>query len=140
MHLPDVNFWLALAFQSHAHHASAKAWMQSASQQSCSLCRVTQMGFLRLATNRKVFPSFAVPMPEAWRAYDEILSDKRVRFTEEPTGIEVAWRTMTQQKTFSTNIWTDAYLAAFAIAADLEVITFDKGFRQFKGLRHTILS
>lgn len=31
-------------------------------------------------------------------------------------------------------------LAAFAKTSDLEVITFDEGFVQFKGLRHTILS
>ena len=39
MQLPDINFWLALAFQSHEHHASAKAWMQSAADQSCCFCR-----------------------------------------------------------------------------------------------------
>ena len=50
MFLPDVNFWLALTFQSHSHHASANAWMQTAAQHGCCFCRVTQMGFLRLAT------------------------------------------------------------------------------------------
>ena len=32
MHVPDVNFWLALAFQSHEHHVAAKTWMQSAAR------------------------------------------------------------------------------------------------------------
>jgi len=38
------------------------------------------------------------------------------------------------------NFWADAYLAAFAKTANLELITFDKGFAQFAGLRLTILS
>ena len=140
MHLPDINFWLALAFQSHVHHVSAKAWMQSAAPQSCCFCRVTQMGFLRLSTNRKVFPLDALPMNEAWGVYDEMLTDHRVVFAEEPEDVEIAWRTVTQLTTFSTNAWSDAYLAAFAQAADFEIVTFDRGFAQYKSLRHTILS
>jgi len=29
---------------------------------------------------------------------------------------------------------------SFAITSDFDLITFDKGFVQYKGLRHTILS
>jgi predicted nucleic acid-binding protein len=34
----------------------------------------------------------------------------------------------------------DAYLAAFAITGGLELITFDKGFSKFGGLRYAVLS
>src|SRR5688572_17666340 len=112
MHLPDVNFWLALVFQSHAHHASAKAWMDSCAAQSCCLCRVTQMGFLRLATNQKVFPSDALSMDDAWCAYDLLLGDIRIVFAEEPAHLELAWRSLTQASAFSPKVWNDAYLAA----------------------------
>jgi len=140
MYLPDVNFWLALAFQSHEFHPSAKQWAQHAGAHSALMCRVTQMSFLRLASNPKVMPGYAVSLRDAWGCYDQIFVDERVAFAEEPPGLQNSWRALTQQNRFSTNVWTDAYLAAFAIAADLELITFDKGFRQFKGLRHTILS
>jgi len=140
MHLPDINFWLAIVFESHAHHPAARAWMESAPRQSCCFCRVTQMGFLRLATNRKVFPLDALPMNDAWRTYDELLSDERVVFAEEPHGLEVAWRTTTRSQAYSTNIWTDAYLAAFAQVADFEIVTFDKGFAQYPSVRQTILT
>ena len=79
-------------------------------------------------------------MREAWRLYDRLLSDVHVAFAEEPEDLEIAWRSMTQSSLFSTNVWADAYLAAFALAVDFEVITFDKGFMQFKNLRRTILS
>src|SRR5258708_7599103 len=138
MHLPDLNFWLALVFQSHVHHTTAKAWMISAAPQSCCFCRVTQLGFLRLSTNRKAFPADALPMNRAWQLYDELVSDDRVIFAEEPDDIEVTWRNNTQSQLFSTNVWTDAYLAAFAVAANLEIVTFDKGFSQFARCRHRI--
>ena len=140
MLLPDINFWLALVFQSHAHHLSAKTWMESAGPRSCCFCRVTQMGFWRLSTNRKVFSLDALPMNDAWRVYDKMLSDERVVFAEEPEEIETQWRKATRSRSFSTNLWSDAYLAAFAQAADWEIITFDRGFSQFRDLRHTILT
>jgi toxin-antitoxin system PIN domain toxin len=96
MHLPDINFWLALAIESHQHHSAASAWFNAAGRQSCCFCRVTQMGFLRLANNKKIFPSDAVPMREAWTIFEEMLSDHRVVFADEPGDVEPMWRRMTQ--------------------------------------------
>jgi predicted nucleic acid-binding protein len=79
-------------------------------------------------------------MAEAWRAFDELMSDERVVFAEEPEGVEAAWQDLTHRQTFSPNVWSDAYLAAFAQAADFEVVTFDKGFMQYKNVRVAILS
>jgi uncharacterized protein len=140
MYLPDANFWLSLAFQSHQFHARANAWMRSAMPRSCCLCRVTQMGFLRLATNPKVLPGYTLSMTDAWTVYERIFSDERVVFAEEAANIEVVWKRFTQQTTFSTNVWTDAYLAAFAETAELELVTFDQAFARYVGLKHTILS
>lgn len=77
---------------------------------------------------------------EAWTLYDAFLNDPRVELMGELPQLEPIWRGLTHKHTLSTKTWSDAYLAAFAIAAGLELITFDKGFRQFKGLHHTILS
>jgi predicted nucleic acid-binding protein len=46
MFLPDINVWLALAFDRHSHHAAAIAWYGN-SNEPCSFCRWTQQGFLR---------------------------------------------------------------------------------------------
>jgi predicted nucleic acid-binding protein len=75
------------------------------------------MGFLRLATNPKVLPGYTLSMTDAWTVYERIFSDERVVFAEEAANIEVVWKRFTQQTTFSTNVWTDAYLAAFAQTA-----------------------
>ena len=79
-------------------------------------------------------------MREAWGLNDELLSDVHVAFAEEPEDIEIAWRSLTKSTLFSTNVWADDYLAAFAVTVDFEVITFDKGFMQYRNLRRTILS
>ena len=72
--------------------------------------------------------------------YDMILSDPRITFAGEPEGLDAYWRAYTQRRSFSPKVWSDAYLAAFARAASFEVVTFDKGFAQYKSLKCKILS
>ena len=139
MFLPDINVWLALTFDSHVHHPAAKTWFDALSNEVCFFCRLSQQGFLRLATNASVFGKHALSLAEAWQKYDIYLSDPRIAFADEPSIIENYWRTFTQHQSFSPNVWSDAYLAAFAVAGKLEVVTFDKGFAQYQNLACTIL-
>jgi toxin-antitoxin system PIN domain toxin len=141
MFLPDVNLWLALAFESHIHHVAAKAWFDGvADNENCAFCRMTQQGFLRLATNPKAFADEAVTLAEAWRLYDAFLADLRITYLAEPNGIELIWRDYTNAQAFSPKVWNDAYLAAFARAGDHKVITFDHGFISYADLDCMILS
>lgn len=115
-------------------------WFDSLPNEAlCFFCRLTQQGFLRLASNPKAFGTHAMILPDAWRSYDLFLSDSRVAFIGEPADLEVHWRTFTQNQTFSPQVWNDAYLAAFAVAANLNVVTFDKAFTQYANVSCTIL-
>ena len=95
MHLPDINVWLALGFEAHVHHAMAKEWFETLEEESCAFCRLTQMGFLRVATNPKAFGTEAVRMRDAWGLYDAFQSDERVGVVHEPLQIEDRWRAHT---------------------------------------------
>jgi len=138
MHLLDINFWLALTFEVHAHHKIATAWFDMAEPDSCAFCRLTQQGFLRLATNPAVFKEDAVTMKTAWYCYDRLLEDERVYFMREPEGLEQVWRVYTRNQKYSHKIWNDAYLAAFAKASNLKMGTFDRGFQEYKAVKVTL--
>jgi uncharacterized protein len=140
MYLPDINLWIAWAFDMHVHHGPATTWFEERPEASFFFCRLTQQGFLRLASNPRVLKEDAVSLAEAWRLYDTILSDPRISFLDEPTDVEVVWRSYTQGLSFAPNTWSDAFLAAVARAAHLELVTFDRGFRKFRDLSCTILS
>ncbi|WP_442482392.1 TA system VapC family ribonuclease toxin [Aeoliella sp. SH292] len=124
--LPDVNVWLAMAFDGHAHHEVARSWFNSLSDDVCLFCRASQQGFLRIATNPRVFRGSTLTMAEAWGAYDLFLSDERVQFAPETYNVELEWRKLTVSDSFSPQVWTDAYLVAFAITLDASVVTFDQ--------------
>ena len=49
------------------------------------------------------------------------------------------WRRLATRDLASPKLWMDAYLAAFAIAADVELVTTDKAFGRFEGLKVTVL-
>lgn len=100
---------------------------------------MTQQGFLRLASNPKVFLSDALPLPGAWQAYDILLGDVRACFAPEPREVEDEWRKLTGDESFSTKIWNDAFLAAFAKLSGLELVTFDRGFLRYPDLDVRIL-
>ena len=140
MYLPDVNVWLALVFEAHYHNSKAVKWFSSVGDGTCSFCRVTQSGFLRLASNPAVFGQEALTLVKAWEAYDAMKSDSRIFFSNEPEGLELEWRRFTRRHGYSHKIWSDAYLAAFAHSSGLTIVTFDRGFSAYKGIKSKILA
>jgi len=88
MLLPDVNVWLAFAFDGHIHHRPARQWFESLSDEVFFFSRMTQQGFLRLASNPSVFNNDSLTLTEARQKYDILLTDTRVSYADEPMGIE----------------------------------------------------
>ena len=128
IYLPDVNVWIAFASDKHAHHAIAKSWFQSLIADQVAFCRITELGFLRLVTNKHVMGSDVLNAIAAWRIYDELRADPRVLFLGEPAGFSEHWRRAGNQIVGGPNAWTDAYLAALASHTGTTVATFDKHF------------
>lgn len=137
--LCDINIWLALGFGSNSGHAAALKWFQSMPSDSVAFCRSTQQGFLRLSTNVSSLGSHAVTMDEAWQMFDDFQADPRILFLEEPNTLAPFWRVLASGPRRSTKLWNDAYLASFALAGNLQLVTFDRGFLQFPGLNLHLL-
>jgi len=139
VHLCDSNVWLALALSKHAHHAAARDWLDTIDEPGSVLfCRATQQSFLRLLTNASVLRPYGNPPltnRQAWKAYEALLADDRIVLrAEEPAALEKRWTELALRDDASPKLWMDAYLAGFALAAGLRMITTDAAFRQFRGL------
>ena len=137
--LPDVNVWLALAFEVHAHHGTARTWFDSVGVRTALWCRVTQQGFLRLASNPSVFGAEALTLRDAWSCYDALSGDERTGFVAESAGLERLWREYASSRTYSPKVWTDAYLVAFAASAGLTMVTFDRAIASYPRSRPVVL-
>jgi uncharacterized protein len=124
-YLPDVNVWIALAAEQHKHHAAARGWFKSLQDEKVMFCRITQLGFLRLLTNRHVMQEEVLSPSEAWRAYRLLRADRRIGYLSEPFDLLEVWHAFTPDQVNSPNLWTDAYLCAYCRAARFTLVTFD---------------
>jgi toxin-antitoxin system PIN domain toxin len=121
---------VALTYEGHVHHAVAAVWFADLqSDAALAFCRFTQLGLLRLLTTAAVMGDEVMTQPQAWAAYDRWLQDPRVRFVDEPPEIEPRFRALTRRRQPATKDWADSYLAAFATAGGLTLVTFDRGLR-----------
>jgi toxin-antitoxin system PIN domain toxin len=138
--LCDVNVLLALVTDRHTLHRLAVRWAESTPANGVVLCRVAQMCLLRLLNNPTVMGEEVLDAAGCWSLWRRLLEDERFRFAaDEPPGLDAAFERFTTKRAFSPRIWTDAYLAAYAHAARLMLVTFDKGFRGFTGLSCDVL-
>jgi len=125
----DTNVWLALVWGRHSHSEAARDWFDRNEDEQFLFCRFTQLALLRLLTNKSVMGRDVKTMAAAWQIYDQCLTDERIAFLAEPQGIDPKLRTFARGHEASPKLWADAYLAAFASAAGLRVVTFDRAFR-----------
>jgi len=137
--LLDANVWLALAAQAHAHHDRAKAYWENEAASISAFCRLTQLAFLRHLTNKAIMGGQTLSPSAAWKKLREFLALPEVKYLAEPGGLEERLGDFCNLGRTSPNLWTDAYLAAFAACAGLRLVTFDHGFSRFKGLELLIL-
>jgi toxin-antitoxin system PIN domain toxin len=127
---PDINVWVALTYEGHVHHTAAAAWFSGLPPDvTLAFCRFTQLGLLRLLTTAAVMGDEVMTQPQAWAAYDRWLQDPRVTLVDEPAEIESRFRSLTSRRQPATKDWADSFLAAFATAGQLALVTFDRGLR-----------
>ena len=140
MKLLDVNVWLAAAWARHEHHPVAKGWLDGEDDQ-LGLCRVTQMALLRLTTNPAIMQRDALSRRRAWEVVDRLMADPRARFLHEPEGLDALWVTFSKRDDRHHLLWTDDYLAAFAHAANAELVTLDRALRtRYPAVRVIVLA
>ena len=137
--LADVNVLLALLVRQHEHHKLALRWFDRLAANEAGLCRFVQLALIRLLGNRYIMGDDAISAGTAWRLIDELAQDERVDFVPEPDLLDSVLPTLLNYPVPTGKLIGDAYLAAFAIAGSLRMVTLDRGFRQFKGLDVEIL-
>ncbi len=140
-YIADVNVLLPVLTEGHAHREPALDWWESCDDGDVGLCLPVRMALLRLLTNARVMGSGTLRPEQAWEAVAQLIDDPRVVLVEQaPQTHGEHWEANIAGREPSPNLWTDAWLAAFAQATDCEMATFDRDFRSFSGLKLRLLS
>lgn len=138
--LADVNILLALLAHNHEHHALVRTWAESLTAGQVGVCRFVQLALIRLLGNAAVMGSHALSAHAAWDLIEhELLVDERFEYLPEPPTLAAAFPALLRYPSPTGKLVGDAYLAAFAIASQRQLVTLDSGFRQFHDLDTRLL-
>ena len=133
----DTNIWIAAVFSSHPFHSAAtQALQQASTAEPAIFCRTTQQSFLRLASTPailKVYGATGFTNRDALVALRALQALPQVSVKDEAPGTVSLWHSLSALNSASPKVWMDAYLAAFAITANLSLATLDRDFRNFVG-------
>ena len=127
----DAKVWVALIWDRHMHSEAARRWFRQANEEEFYFCRLTELTVLRLLTTESVMGHETQGMTGAWALWDLATSDSRIAFIGEPAGLESEFHSRSRSRlpSRSPKVWADAYLLAFASAAGLRLVTFDRSLR-----------
>jgi hypothetical protein len=133
--LPDVNVLLAGFRADHDHHRRARAFLEESRHQSeaLGLSDFALASVVRLVTNVRVFvrPDTA----EAVLDYLDALLEPPGQLLRAGSTHWSRFAGLCRELALRGNLVPDAYLAALAFEQNAELVTFDRGFGRYPGLR-----
>lgn len=124
MALLDVNALVALAWDSHVHHAPMREWFAARGSSGWATCPITESGFVRVSSNPKALPS-AIGVSAARGVLTALRALDDHRFLVDDVSIvapDVPEVTGYRQV-------TDAHLLTLARRSGMRLVTFDAGIR-----------
>jgi toxin-antitoxin system PIN domain toxin len=138
MILPDVNTLLYAVNRASAQHALAReALRQGQDQRGIAFAWTALLAFLRLTTHRGIFPK-PLSVEEALAVVGRWLGHPHSRVVHPgERHIEILGGLL-KSAGAGGNLTTDAHLAALAIEHGATIVSFDRDFARFQGLRWTL--
>lgn len=136
MKLIDVNVLVAMFLADHVHHDSAADWWQDALEagEPVTVPDMVWVGFVRLVTNSRVVTTPAT-FEQAWAFTEAVAAQPTyLTFSSDP-AVLAGFAQLGGEASARGDLVTDAYIAACAKAYAATVVTFDRDFRKFDGLR-----
>ncbi len=136
MNLPDVNVLLYAYDREAAQHAVCSTWLEAAfnGEELVALPWFTLLAFVRITTNSKAYRR-PLQNTEACEIVTGWLARPNVRVIEQGDRFWEVLRGQIVEAQVSGPLVSDAALAALAIEHGAAMVSVDRDFRRFRGLR-----
>jgi toxin-antitoxin system PIN domain toxin len=132
-HLCDSKVFVALTVQTHPAHKATRGWLKTlVAEDTLAFCRMSEMSFLRLLTQKIAEGYKPVKNEEAVEKLEQWKALSFIEVCAEPDGMEADWLRLAAVGQAAPKRWMDAYLAAFAVRAGMRMVTLDGDFERFK--------
>jgi toxin-antitoxin system PIN domain toxin len=126
--LLDVNALVALAWDSHVHHAAMRAWFKVNGSAGWATCPITESGFVQVSSNPIVLPS-AIGVDAARGVLATLRSHSDHRFLID----DVSMGDSDVPSIAGYRQVTDAHLLTLARRHGVRLVTFDLGILAMGG-------
>jgi toxin-antitoxin system PIN domain toxin len=123
--LPDVNVLVALAWPNHVHHERARAWFEDNHRKGWATCPVTESGFVRVSSNRKVVPEARRPGEAILLLREMTALPGHVFWADDTSIARSPW--IAAERLVAHGQVTDAHLVALSLRRKGRLATFDRG-------------
>jgi toxin-antitoxin system PIN domain toxin len=136
--VPDINLLLYAEIDAYPEHELARRWLEMvlSGDVAVGVPSVTLFGFVRIATNRRVFVD-PLALEDALARVEAWLDRPNVTFLPPgPRHLDIAFGLLRRLGT-GANLTTDVQIAAHAIENQATVHSNDTDFGRFQGLRWT---
>ena len=136
MKIIDVNILLYAVNENSDPHLRILHWWHRAlsGDESIGLAWIVLCGFLRISTNRAVFPQPLTGTEASGQVERWLSSELTTTISEKPDHWPV-YRELLKDSGTAGNLTTDAHLATLAVTHDATLVSCDNDFARFKGLR-----
>ena len=139
MVIVDANVLLYAVDQTARHHEAARSWLDLALDggEAVGFAWIALLAFLRIGTSGAILPTpmtvdEATGQAEAWLTAPAAV-------TVEPTARHIhVLRGLLREAGTAGNLTTDAHLAALAIEHGADIVSYDRDFARFAGVRHRL--
>lgn len=135
----DANVLLYAVDLASAHHERSRAWLDAAlaGTEAVGFAWIALLAFIRVGTNSSILPTpmsaaEATGQVEAWLA-----APAAVIAQPSPRHASLL-RGLLRDTGTAGNLTNDAHLAALALEHGADVVSFERDFARFPGVRHRL--
>lgn len=136
MLLPDLNVLIAAHRSDHPLHEGCREWLRAvyAGDEAFGLCAPVVIGLVRILTHPRVF-SPPDSLDQAFAFVDSLLGHPNAVLLNPGRAHVGLFEELCRAADARGDLVTDAYLAALAIETGSELVTGDRDFERFAGLK-----
>jgi toxin-antitoxin system PIN domain toxin len=133
----EANVLLYAVDTASTHHERSLTWLERslAGAEAVGFAWVALLAFIRVGTNPSILPN-AMSVDEATGQVQGWLDAAAAVVVEPTTRHADLLRGLLAETGAAGNLTTDAHLAALAIEHGADLVSFDRDFARFPGVRH----